>query len=93
MLQEIKTSGVAQDKLIVVTHERLFRFADEGVFPLLHIFGHRHEFKYTQHIGTHYLNAAALDTEAFNEGGGYCIVELTNEHVRVERRHIANVAM
>ena len=91
LIHEIKTSCVAQDRLIVVTHERLFRFADEGVFPLLHVFGHRHEFKYTQHLGIHYLNAAALDTESFSgnpDMGGYCKVELVHGQVNVERRHI-----
>jgi hypothetical protein len=96
LLEQIKNSGVAQDRLIVITHERLFRFAEDGVVPLLHVFGHLHKFKHTSYRGTHNLNAAALDTHTVydSEGrlkpssGGYCRVVLTDGQVEIERRHL-----
>lgn len=87
LLEQIKNSGVAQDRLIVITHERLFRFAEDGVVPLLHVFGHHHKFKHTYYRGTNYLNAAALDTFSFS-GGGYCRVVLNDGQVEIERRHL-----
>lgn len=92
---KIKDSGIPQDKLILVTHARLFRLADDGLAPLLHVFGHVHEFKLTRFKGTWYLNAAALDSGLSALLGrkeiqpeGYCIVEFCGRSISVERRSL-----
>lgn len=95
LLAVIQRANIPTDRLIVVTHERLFRLADEGLIPLLHVFGHRHEYKFTRFAGTNYLNAAALDESLFisSEGiysspGGYCRVVLQHGQVHVERESL-----
>lgn len=92
LISLIKYSSVPMNHLIVITHERLFKLSDDGITPLMHIFGHRHEYKFTRFSGTNYLNAAALDPSIFimSEGvnqspGGYCRVTLEDENVVVDR--------
>jgi Calcineurin-like phosphoesterase superfamily domain len=99
LIDKIKASSIPQDRLILITHERLFRLADDGVVPLLHVFGHRHEYKHTHFAGTNYLNAAALDSSLFvpSEGwsksaGGYCRVLLWDGHIGIERRLLSSTA-
>jgi Icc-related predicted phosphoesterase len=91
----LETSRVPQDKLIVLTHERLYRTAEEGLQPLLHIYGHIHEHSFRTFKGTHYLNAAAIDngfSEFFGKEKlhpvGYCVLVLDGAQIIVERRHI-----
>lgn len=91
----IRSEVVSPDKLILLTHERLYRIAEEGVTPLLHIFGHRHEHTFKPFKGTYYLNAAAVDHGMSEEFGridlqplGYCVVELNGSTVTVHRRLI-----
>lgn len=89
----IRCSDVPCDKLIIVTHERMFRIAEERVTPLAHISGHVHEFKVTEYKGTCYLNAAAIDngySEMFGRAEllpiGYCSVVFSEGNVSVERK-------
>lgn len=89
----IRASNIPQDKLIIVTHERIFRISDEGVIPLLHVFGHIHKYAFSLFKGTHYLNAAAIDngySAAFGRKNllpeGYCDVEISAGQVTVVRK-------
>jgi Icc-related predicted phosphoesterase len=89
----INRSGIDQRRLIIMTHERLYRLEDDGISPLLHVFGHIHEYKHTKFKGTSYLNAAAIDTShiEFFDGrqplpNGYCRVTIANTTISVERR-------
>jgi predicted phosphodiesterase len=93
LFEMIRSASVPSDRLILVTHERMFKLADEGFAPLLHIFGHRHEFKFNSFKGTYYLNAAALDPSLYiaSEGinrspGGYCRLTIQDGNIAVERR-------
>jgi predicted phosphodiesterase len=91
----IAANAIPHDRVIVLTHERLYRLADDGIVPLLHIFGHKHQYKFNKFKGTNYLNAAALDSSKFVDGegwtvspSGYCVVTLSNADVIVERRTV-----
>lgn len=89
----IRKKNLPQDRLIIVTHERMFKINDEGVTPLLHVFGHIHKYGFSLFKGTHYLNAAAVDngmSEAFGRKEllpeGYCDVEISKGQVTVIRK-------
>ncbi len=93
LLELISASGIAEDKLIVVTHQRLYKLADDGLNPLLHVFGHLHEYAFRKFKETYYLNAAAMDngfSEFFGRPKlcpeGYCWVTVYGNDVQVERR-------
>ena len=96
LFQVLKASGVDERKLILLTHERLTRIAEEGIRPLIHIFGHRHEYTFREFKGTHYLNAAAVDSGFSSAFGrldpvrlGYCKVTLVGSDVLVTRKHLS----
>jgi Icc-related predicted phosphoesterase len=74
-------------RTIVLTHERLTRLEDEGVHPLLHIFGHRHQHKVTRRGSTTYVNTAALD-DWTKKSAGYCVFEVRDDTVDVQRRNL-----
>ncbi len=93
LFDKIHSAGIPEDKLIIVTHERMYKIAEEGVSPLLHIFGHAHEYKFSKFKGTYYLNAAAIDngfselfgrTELLPEG--YCDIDISSSGVLVRRK-------
>ncbi len=96
ILNIIRESALPQDRLILLTHDRLYKLAEDEIFPLLHVFGHKHEYKFNYFKGTSYLNASALDSSQFliDEGGwvaspaGYCVLTLTGSEVHVERRTV-----
>lgn len=95
IFNKIHENKIPNNKLIIVTHERLTRLTEEGITPLLHVFGHIHEYKFTSHRGTYYLNAAALDNGLSELFGrkiifpvGYCIVHLQEESIHVERHQL-----
>ena len=93
LFSRIRKSKISHTKLIVMTHERLSRIAEENVSPLLHIYGHIHKYEFRKFKGTHYLNAAAIDN-GYSEGfvakdappEGYCWLTIQNGDVSVERR-------
>lgn len=93
LLELIQTRGVPEDCLVVVTHQRLHKLADDGLNPLLHVFGHVHEYAFHKFKATHYLNAAAIDngfSEFFGRQKlcpeGYCRVTVYGNDIQVERR-------
>lgn len=93
LLELIHTRGVPEDRLVVVTHQRLHKLADDGLNPLLHVFGHVHEYVFHKFRATHYLNAAAIDngfSEFFGRQKlcpeGYCRVTVYGNDIQVERR-------
>lgn len=95
LFDKIRSSSIPDEKLIIVTHERMHKIAEEGVSPLLHIYGHIHEYKFGLFKGTYYLNAAAIDngfSELFGRKEilpeGYCIVTLFAGKVSVERKRL-----
>lgn len=61
LIDLVKCSGLPSDRLILVTHERQHKLADDGIVPLLHVFGHRHRFEFSKFRGSYYLNGASLD--------------------------------
>jgi predicted phosphodiesterase len=92
LFKKIIKSKLPVEKLVVITHERLYRFVEEGITPLLHIYGHVHQYKFNFFRGTHYLNAAAVDNGMSAFFGsknlrpeGYCVVELVDKNVLVNR--------
>ena len=66
------------------------QIAEEGVSPLLHIFGHEHEYKFRLFKDTYYLNAARMYHGIFRRAKphpeGYCSVEMVDGRVDVERK-------
>jgi predicted phosphodiesterase len=93
LLDLIRTRGVSEDRLVVVTHQRLYKLADDGLNPLLHVFGHVHEYAFHRFKATYYLNAAAMDnglSEFFGRQKiypeGYCRVTVQGNDIQVERR-------
>lgn len=93
LLELIHTRKVAEDRLVLVTHQRLYKLADDGLNPLLHVFGHVHEYAFHRFKATYYLNAAAMDngfSEFFGRQKlcpeGYCRVTVHGNDVQVERR-------
>lgn len=59
--ERLPSDGSISDRVIVVSHERSPRLDEHIGSVLVHIHGHRHTFKHTQHRGTHFVNTAALD--------------------------------
>lgn len=95
LISVIKDSEVAMDRLILVTHERLTKLAEDGLTPAVHIFGHRHGFKLTTIKGIHYLNTSQTDSVLGSDihacQGGYVRVTLGDTQARdisVERVHL-----
>jgi predicted phosphodiesterase len=94
MMSAIVERKLPHKKVIIVTHERLYRLLDDAVSPLLHIFGHRHSHQFNKHLGTLYLNAAAIDLGIgavpwLNlKNQGYCILEVGHSTVTMERRRL-----
>lgn len=93
LLELIRMRDVPEDRLIVVTHQRLYKLADDGLNPLLHVFGHVHEYTFQRFKATYYLNAAAMDngfSEFFGRKKlypeGYCRVTVHSNDIQVERR-------
>lgn len=93
LLELIHTRGIPEDRLVVVTHQRLYKLADDGLNPLLHVFGHVHEYAFHKFKATYYLNAAAVDngfSEFFGRQKlcpeGYCRVTVQGNDIQVERR-------
>ena len=94
MISKITKKRLPQEKVIIVTHERLYRLFDDGISPLLHVFGHRHSYQFNKYMGTLYLNAAAMDIGIgaahweYLENQGYCIVEIGRSAITVDRRRL-----
>lgn len=89
----VRRAGVPRDRLVVITHDRLTRLAEQGPAPLLHIHGHRHRHDFRRTQGIWYLNAAALDAGSSArrsgrtpEPEGYCVATIAPGRVEVERR-------
>lgn len=94
LVQLIRAKGISQEKLIVLTHERLYRLADYRISPLLCVFGHIHHHAITTYKGTTYLNTGPLDNFSWSECDsdderdycdGYCIVELLSK-LKIKRK-------
>jgi len=87
----IRRSNIPNNRLIIISHDRLTKISEEKIPAALHIFGHRHTYKLTKMGASHYLNTAQLDSSIDMEsrsrlGGGYCIVKLDGDSISVERR-------
>lgn len=61
MVSAVRASGVPLNRLIVMTHDRLFRICEQLEGLKCHVFGHRHCFKHTRRGETEFVNVAALD--------------------------------
>jgi hypothetical protein len=58
----VKEAGIDHKKLVVVTHDRIYKLTEYfGNPPFMHLFGHRHGYKYTCHNDTHNVNVSVLD--------------------------------
>lgn len=91
LLASITNAGIPTDRLILVTHERQHKLHEDGLTPLLHIYGHRHRHEFTKFKGAHYLNAAPLDWSCVYDPDGskgvtgrYCRVDISDSSVQVE---------
>jgi Icc-related predicted phosphoesterase len=62
LFAEIKKSAIDVERLLLVTHERMYRIHEEIGGIRYHLFGHRHGFKHTTFQGTHFVNVSALDS-------------------------------
>ncbi|WP_206486444.1 metallophosphoesterase family protein [Thalassotalea sp. G2M2-11] len=93
LVDEITKADVDIQKTIIITHDR-FTYLNNyfSSSPLLHLFGHRHQFNHTHNQGTHFVNVAHLDNEqslfslAMNKPqediiGNYCILTLSDRCV------------
>ncbi len=76
VLKRIEAAPCARDRVVLVTHERLFRLQEEVQGLGAHLFGHRHGFRHTRHQGTALINVSALDPLVAC-GGTYGILEWT----------------
>lgn len=85
----IKQSNIPDNRLIIITHDRLTRIPEEELPAATHIFGHRHNYKLTKSGSLSYLNTAQLDSSMNMNGihaGGYCVINLDNDSISVERK-------
>lgn len=75
------------EDLVLVTHDRLYSLP---FFPLLYVFGHRHQPKYTTHKGVHLVNTSAISPSSFfsrttlDAPGNFCLIELDGLNCRVD---------
>jgi len=75
-LARIDEAPCGLDRVVLVTHEKLFRLPDEVPGLGAHVFGHRHGFGHTKHRGMTLVNVSALDPlVAF--GARYGVLEWT----------------
>lgn len=61
MVQRIKEQEWDVRRVIAVSHERLFKFADDMPGLGLHLYGHLHKFEKNEYKGTLSVNVASLD--------------------------------
>lgn len=61
LIDAIKLLKVDVGRLVLVTHERMYRIHEEIGGLGFHLFGHRHGFKHTVFKGTNYVNVSVLD--------------------------------
>lgn len=93
LFEKLRNDNIPDERLIIVTHERMYKIFEEGVCPLLHIYGHVHKYTFNLFKGTYYLNAAAIDnglSEFFGRREilpeGYCDVVIAGGEVSVTRK-------
>lgn len=61
VISRIQQSGHDPSRVILVTHERLYRLHEDCPGLGAHLFGHRHGFKVSKQHGTTFVNVSALD--------------------------------
>jgi predicted phosphodiesterase len=83
----ISVHQIDVEDLVLVTHDRLYA---PPFFPLLYVFGHRHQPKYTTHKGVHLVNTSAISMSPIFSSispdavGNFCLIELEGLNCRVE---------
>jgi len=79
------------EELVLVSHERFYSLT---FFPLLYVFGHRHQPKYTRHKGVNLVNTSAISTRSFlnhippDAKGNFCLIELNGLNCSVHFHEI-----
>lgn len=61
LFEVLKKSKIDVSRLMLITHERMYRIHEEIKGLGFHLFGHRHGFKHTVFKGTNYVNVSVLD--------------------------------
>lgn len=73
------------EDLVLVTHDRLYA---PPFFPMLYIFGHRHQPKHTMHKGVNLVNTSAVSMDSLSvppdTPGNFCLIELEGLDCQVE---------
>ena len=81
------------EDLVLLTHDRLYSLP---FFPLLYVFGHRHQPKYTRHKGVHLVNTAAISMYSpfsrtpIDTPGNFCLIELDGMDCQVDFNKISS---
>lgn len=95
LFEALKNSKIDVSRLMLITHERMYRIHEEINGLGFHLFGHRHGFKHTVFKGTNYVNVSVLDNvrsvipknnrkklsdKYFNvNAGNYCVIEIRHD--------------
>jgi len=81
----ISHNQIDVEDLVLVTHDRLYALPFS---PLLYVFGHRHQPKYTTHKGVHLVNTSAISMYSPftppDAPGNFCLIELNGLNCHVE---------
>ncbi|MCG7963081.1 MAG: metallophosphoesterase family protein [Candidatus Thiodiazotropha taylori] len=79
----VKEAGIDHKKLVVVTHDRIYKLTEYfGNPPFMHLFGHRHGHKYTFHNQTHNVNVSVLDRTSLVVPNDYQNVNCHHRDIR-----------
>lgn len=91
ILEELSTyisiHQIDVEDLVLVTHDRLYA---PSFFPLLYVFGHRHQPKHTTYKGVHLVNTSAISMNSLfsrippDAPGNFCLIELEGLNCHVE---------
>ncbi|WP_419175481.1 metallophosphoesterase family protein [Desulfosediminicola sp.] len=80
----VKYCNIDPCKLIIITHERMYRLNDffRTGNPLVYMFGHHHRPMHTNVNKTNYINCSVLDGNRSRWGAGnYWIIEINDDKV------------
>ena len=83
----ISVHQIDVDDLVFMTHNRFYSLPFS---PLLYVFGHRHQPKYTTYKGVNFVNTSAVSMSSFlsstppDAPGNFCLIELAGLNCNVE---------
>jgi Icc-related predicted phosphoesterase len=76
-IERVRSANCDPNRVVIVSHERLYHLPDQCRELGAHLFGHRHGFKVTKQGSTIFVNVSALDPWAKSQAQ-YGIIEWTS---------------